>query len=298
MDPLHTLSWDWIKSFVAVAEHGSVAAAAQHLQTHAATVSRQITALERHLGTELFVRSRQGMQPTLPARQFLAPAQAMHSAMHQLSLGVAAKEDGLQGVVRISASVSIANFILPELLGVLRSLQPGIRFDVVATDSPSNLLKREADVAIRLMQPVHSDLIAKRIAFFGLGLYASQSYIARHGNPRLDAASLQAHHFIDVAPQRPLLEGFAKAGFPDIGERMSCVCSDHASAWQMARAGLGIAPSLKVVADRDPLMMPVLTETQPGRFPVWLVTHKELRHQPRLRLVADYLAQALKSLSA
>jgi DNA-binding transcriptional LysR family regulator len=298
MDPLHALSWDWIKSFVAVAEHGSVAAAAQHLQTHAATVSRQIAALERHLGMELFVRSRQGMQPTLPARQFLAPAQAMHSAMHQLSLGVAAKDDDLQGLVRISASVTIAHFVLPDLLAVLKSLQPGIRFDVVATDSPSNLLRREADMAIRLMQPVQSDLIAKRIGFFSLGLYASQSYIARHGSPRTDPASFQSHHFIDVAPQRPLLEGFTKAGFPGVAERISCVCSDHASAWQMARAGLGITTALKVVADREPLMTAVLTDTQPGRFPVWLVTHKELRHQPRLRLVADYLAQALKSLGA
>lgn len=298
MDPLHGLSWDWIKSFVAVAEHGSVAAAAQHLKTHAATVSRQIASLERHLGIELFVRSRQGMQPTLPARQFLAPAQAMNSAMHQLSLGVAAKDSGLQGLVRISASVTIANFILPDLLGVLNSLQPGIRFEVVATDSQSNLLKREADIAIRLMEPVQSELIAKRIAFFALGLYASHSYIARHGHPRLDAAGLRSHQFIDVAPQHPLRDGFAKAGLPDISEQMSCVCSDHASAWQMAKSGLGIAPSLKVVAEREPLVAPVLTNVQPGRFPVWLVTHKGLRQQPRLRVVADYLAQALKSLGS
>lgn len=298
MDPLHRLSWDWIKSFVAVAEHGSLAAAAQHLQTNAATVSRHIAALEKHLGIELFVRSRQGMQPTLPAQQFLAPAQAMHGAMHQLSLGVAAKDTGLQGVVRISASVTIANFILPDLLGVLHSLQPGIHFEVVATDSPSNLHKREADIAIRLMQPVHSELIAKRVAWFDLGLYASHAYVARHGVPQLDPQQLLSHRFIDVAPQHPLREGFAKTGLPQLAERIVCVASDHANAWQMVRAGLGIGSSLKVVARNDTLVGEVLTDVRPGRFPVWLVTHRELRQQPRLRVVADYLAQALKSLGS
>lgn len=298
MDPLHRMSWDWIKSFVAVAEQGSLAAAAQRLQTNAATVSRHIAALEKHLGIELFVRSRQGMQPTLPAQQFLAPAQAMHGAMHQLSLGVAAKDTGLKGVVRISASVTIANFILPDLLGVLHSLQPGIHFEVVAVDSLSNLHKREADIAIRLTQPVHSELIAKRVAWFDLGLYASHTYLARHGTPRMDPQQLLRHRFIDVSPQHPLREGFAKSGLPQLGDCIVCACSDHASAWQMARSGLGIASSLKVVAQREALVSEVLTEVQPGRFPVWLVTHKELRQQPRLRVVADYLAQALKSLGS
>jgi DNA-binding transcriptional LysR family regulator len=135
MHPLHTTSWDWIKSFVAVAEHGSVLAAAQHLETNPATVSRQIASLEQSLGVELFVRSRQGMRPTLPAMQFLEPARAMHAAMHQLSLGAAAKDEKVQGVVRISVSVTLAHFVLPELLDVFRSQHTGIHFEVTATDS-------------------------------------------------------------------------------------------------------------------------------------------------------------------
>lgn len=296
MDPLHKLSWDWIKSYVAVAEHGSVAGAAAYLQTNAATVSRQVAALESHLGVELFVRSRQGMQATLAGQQFMAPARAMHTAMADLSLGAASRDSMLQGVVRISASVSLANFVLPELLSVLRSLQPSIHFEIIATDSQSDLLKREADIAIRLLQPAQGDLIAKRVAYFSLGLYASASYLSRHGTPRLDAKHLMNHHFIDVAPQHPLRAGFAKMGMPQLAQRVVCVCSDHASAWQMAKAGIGISPSMTVVGQREPSVSAVLTDAQPGRFPVWLVTHRGLRQQPRLRVVADYLAQALKSL--
>lgn len=211
----------------------------------------------------------------------------MHSAMHQFSLGMAAKDTRLQGVVRINVSVTIANFIQPELLGVLHSLQPGIYFDVVATDSPSNLHKREADIAIRLMQPVHSELIAKRVAWFNLGLYASHAYVARCDVPQPEPQQLLRHRFIDVAPQHLLRERFAKTGLPQLAERIVCVASDHASAWQMVRAGLGIGSSLKVVARLDGLVGKVLTDVRPGRFPVWLVTHKELRQQPRLRVVAD-----------
>lgn len=296
MDTLHKLSWDWIKSFVAVAEHGSVAVAAQHLQTNAATVSRQIVALEKHLGIELFVRSRQGMQATLPAMQFLAPAQAMHSAMHQLSLGAASKDEALQGLVRVSASMSLANYVLPDLLSVLRSQQPHIQFEVIATDAQSNLLKREADIAIRLMQPTQTELIAKRVANFGIGLYASQSYVARRGQPRLDPRQLMLHDFVDVSPQNQLRHGFAKVGMPHLSERIIAHCSDHSCSWQMVKSGLGIGSALGVVAQREPLVMPVLSDVVIERLPVWLVTHKELRQQPRLRLVYDYLATALKSL--
>ena len=139
---------------MAVAEQGSVAGAAAYLQTNAATGSRQVGALESHLGVELFVRSRHGMRATQVGQQFMAPARAMHQAMVELSLGAASKDAALQGVVRISASVS--NFVLPELLSVLRSLQHSIHFEIIATDSQSNFLKREADIAIRLLQPAQS----------------------------------------------------------------------------------------------------------------------------------------------
>ena len=296
MDPLHTTSWDWIKSFVAVAEQGSVLAAAQHLQTNPATVSRQIAALEKSLGMELFVRSRKGMQPTLPALQFLEPARAMHSAMHRLSLGAAAKDAHVQGVVRISVSVSLAHFVLPELLDVFRSQHDGIRFEITATDSVSNLSQREADIAIRLMQPKQQDLIAKRVGYLSTGLYASQRYLARHGIPKMELGSLMQHDFIDVAPENPLRDGFSKAGFAQLAERIVCTTTDHANAWHMLRAGMGIGSGMSIIAQRDSQIDPVLPETTMPKFPVWLVTHRELKTQARLRLVVDYLTQALKSL--
>lgn len=297
MNPLHKLSWDWIKSYAAVAEQGSISAAAAILQTNPATVSRQIAALEEFLGTELFVRTRQGMHPTVAGEQLMAPAQAMAQAMAALSLAAAGEDSKIKGLVRISASVSLANFLLPDLLGVLRSQHPSVHLEILATDSQSNLLKRDADIAIRLMQPEQSDLIAKRVAWFRLGLYASNGYLKRHGSPRLDAEDLMGHEFIDVAPKRPLTAGFTRLGMPQLEQRVVCVTSDHGSAWQMVKAGIGISSSVHVVAARDPTVSGVLSEVQPGRFPVWLVTHRGLRQQPRIRLVYDYLSQALKSLS-
>jgi DNA-binding transcriptional LysR family regulator len=296
MDPLHTTSWDWIKSFVAVAEQGSVLAAAQYLQTNPATVSRQITALEKSLGTELFVRSRQGMRPTLHAMQFLEPARAMHAAMHRMSLGAAAKDAQVQGLVRISVSVSLAHFVLPDLLDVFRSQHSGIRFAITATDSISNLSQREADIAIRLVPPNQQELIAKRVGYMPIGLFASQRYLSRRGIPKMEPSTFAQHDFIDVAPQHPLREGFAKAGIAQLADRIACTTTDHASAWQMVRAGMGIGTGLSILAQRDAAIVPVLPEAELPKFPVWLVTHRELKTQARLRLVMDYLAQALKSL--
>ncbi len=298
MDPLNKLSWDWLKCFVLVAEHGSVAAAAQFLDTNPATVSRQIAALEAHLGLELFVRSRQGMQVTLQAMQFLEPAKAMYASMHQLSLGVAAIDQGLKGLVRISASVTLANFVLPDLLYALRQQQPGIQIEVIATDSQSNLTKREADIAIRLYQTTQNELIAKRDTYFSLGLYASTAYLLKKGQPKLDPESLMRHDYIDVAPKHPLREGFTKSGLEMVSDRIVCISSDHACAWEMLKAGVGIGSGLSVVAERNSAVQAVLTDVSIGRFPVWLVTHRELRQQPRLRVVFDYLAKALKSLNS
>lgn len=296
-EALHKLSWDWIKTFVAVAEHGSVATAALHLQTNAATVSRQITALEQHFGAELFVRSRQGMQPTQSAIQFLGPAQAMAQAMLQLGVGAAALDEALQGVVRISASVSFANHVLPDMLSLLHSQQPGIRFEVIATDSYSNLVKREADIAIRLANPVQPELIARRVAYFSIGLYASTAYLARRGIPKTDITHLMQHDFLDVAPQQPMLEGFSKMGFPQLQSRIVSLASDHTCAWHMVKAGMGIGSSFRVVAERDRDMKQVMHDVQIPPLPVWMVTHRELRLQPRLRLVYDYLAQAIGALA-
>jgi DNA-binding transcriptional LysR family regulator len=298
MDSINRLSWDWLKCFVAVAEHGSIATAAQFLDTNPATISRQIAALEAHLGLELFVRSRQGMQVTLQAMQFLEPAQAMNSSMHQLSLNVASQDQAVNGLVRVSASVTIANFVLPELVYALRQQHPGIHIEIIATDSQSNLTKREADIAVRLYQPTQNDLIAKRITYFPLGLYASTSYLNKRGSPKLDLENLLRHDFIDVAPKNPLREGFVKFGMTAVCDRIACICSDHGNAWEMLKAGNGIGSGISVIAQRSPSVQPVLTTVQLERFPVWLVTHKELRQQPRLRIVFDYLANALRTLHA
>ena len=104
------------------------------------------------------------------------------------------------------------------------------------------------------------------------------------------------HDFIDVAPQNPLREVFFKVGFTQLPERIVCTTTDHANAWHMLRAGMGIGSCLAIVAERDSQIVPVLTEAMLPKFPVWVVTHRELKTQKRLRLVVDYLTQALKSL--
>ena len=128
------------------------------------------------------------------------------------------------------------------------------------------------------------------------GLYASQRYLFRHGIPKMELGSLMQHEFIDVAPENPLREGFSKAGFTQLPERIVCTTTDHANAWHMLRAGLGIGSAMAIIAERDSQIVRVLPEATLPKFPVWLVTHRELKTQARLRLVVDYLTQALKSL--
>ncbi len=287
------MDWSLLRSFLAVAETGSLSAAAARLGTTQPTLGRHIDLLEQAMGVTLFHRSRKGAEPTEAALSLLENAQAMGRAADALSRKAAGASETLQGSVRLTASRMVSTFVLPDILAALRSEAPDLALEIVASDDTQNLLRRDADLALRMIEPTQHSLVRRKIADLPLGVYASRAYLARKGTPSR-AEDLLAHDLVGFDRHEDLLRGFAQWGRAVTRDFFPLRTDDHVVMFQLIAAGAGLGFALRPMADHDPRLVavPLADLPLPG-LPLWLVMHEDLRGNARIRFVWDYLARAL-----
>ena len=148
-----SFDWNQIRAFLATAEEGSLSAAARALGSTQPTVGRQIAALEDDLGVTLFERAGRSLIMTGAAQDLLEHVQAMGDAASRVSMVAAGQSEDIAGCVVITANDLMAAGYLPAVLAQLRQEAPGIIVDVVASNRIENLTRRDADIAIRHVQP-------------------------------------------------------------------------------------------------------------------------------------------------
>ncbi len=173
--------WSLVRSFLATLDQGSLMGAARVLQMSQPTVGRHIGELESQLGVVLFERTGRGLVPTAMALQLAVAARGMEAGALQLSRTLWGAQTLTSGTVRITASVPVAVYLLPPLLVALRMAQPDIQVELVSSNEVSNLLRREADIAVRMVRPEQASLVARKLGDVRLGAYAHRSYLARRG---------------------------------------------------------------------------------------------------------------------
>ena len=290
-----TVDWNLLRALGAVLAHGSLTQAAARLGTSQPTLSRQIAALEAQLGAPLFERGARRLQPTAQALALAEPAARMLAAAQACALAADAarsQADDLAGTVRITASEVVSSQVLPGLLATLARRQPQIQIELVPGDELSNLLEREADIAVRMVRPTQGTLITRHIADWPLGFYAHHDLLAAHGGPPTPA-TLAQHRWVGMDQSTQLIDGFRAAGFEVDRRFFAFRCDRQAVNLEAVRAGLGIGIVIEPLARRTPTLVPVLTELALPVLPVWLTAHRELRASRRLKRVFDFLAQAL-----
>ncbi len=288
------LDWNQLKAFLETAETGSLSAAARKLGLTQPTLSRQVAAIEQRMGVTLFERVGKAMALTPTGLDLLEHARAMGAAAEALGLAASGRSLAAGGVVSVSATDVVAVHLLPPLVRQLREQEPGIAIQVIATDALSDLLRREADIAIRHVKPEQPDLIARLIREATANFYASEAWVKVHGHPRHaeDAAHLP---FVGSDRSGRWLAFLREHGLPLSEANFSCY-ADHSTAhWALVRHGLGIGGMIDEIARNTPGIVRVLDEVPPVRFPFWLVTHRELRTSRRIRVVFEALAQGLAS---
>lgn len=288
---LASLDWRLLQAFLAAAEAGSLGRAAALLGDSQPTLSRRLAQLEAALGQALFERTPRGLLPTPTGSVLLEPARRMRQQVARMSLSLEQQARTLAGTVRISASDMVSQYLLLPALRTLRQAHPEIQIELVPDDRVVDLLRREADIAVRMFRPREPGLIARRLADLPVGLYAHRDYLALHGPVRWDALAL--HHWIGPNQGEQMRRGFARAGHP-VSREFFAIRTDHSAlAWQAVCAGLGVGAGLRQVAECTPNVVPVLSDAPIAPMPCWLAVHRELRGTPRLRAVADALATAL-----
>jgi len=284
--------WSLVRSFLAVLDHGSLLGAARQLNASQPTIGRHVTELENHLGIVLFDRTGRGLIPTESALRLAESARVMQIGADQLARSAMGAEQSNAGTVRISASQPIACFALPAVLAQMRLTLPQIQIELVASNSVSNLLKREADIAIRMVQPEQATLVARKIGKVAIRTCAHQDYLRRRGVPR-QPADLLSHDLIGSDRNDEILKGFTAMGFGVTRENFAFRTDDLIVVWQAVRAGLGIGFVSEHLIRTDPAVVPVLSKLAIEPLPVWLAVHREIRTNKRIRAVYDFLSEAL-----
>ena len=287
-----TADWQLYRSFLAVVQEGSLSGAARSLGLTQPTLGRQIAQLEEALNLSLFTRSPAGLEPTAAAVALVPHAQAMASAAQALARAASGAADESRGTIRLTASDFASAEVLPPILADFQDKHRGIVIELAPTNRVEDLLRRDADLAVRMKRPTQDALVAKQIGAVPIRMYAHRRYVERRGLPK-SVADL-AHH---------ALIGFDRddSSFRSVGAESLTVTRDFFTfrtdhdlvQFAALRGGLGIAGCQVGVARRNPDLVPVLHDALRFTLDMWLVTHEDLKMDRRVRLLFDHLADAL-----
>lgn len=286
---MDSLDWTLIRSFLAVAEAGSLSAAARATGISQPTLGRHVQAAEAALEVALFARVAQGLVLTDAGQALLPAAWAMRQAAAELALTAKSQGVGLDGTVRLTASRVVAHFLLPPILARLRAEEPGIEIELVASDTSENLLFGEADIALRMYRPTQPDLVARHLGELPLGLYAAKTYLDRRGRPAT-LESLMTHDFIGQDRMDQIIRVMASMGITVDRQFFPVRCDDPLTYLELIRAGAGLGGILRRIGDADPGLERIDVVPDLPSLPVWLTAAPRLRQSPRLRRVWDALA--------
>lgn len=283
-------SWDFYRSFLAVVQERSLSGAARALSLTQPTIGRHIQALEGALGVALFTRSRAGLRPTEAASALLPHAQAMASAAGALERAASGEAGDERGAVRVTASEMVANEVLPPCLAAFREAYPGVVVELVVSNRSEDLLRRDADIAVRMVRPTQGALVARKIGVVRLGLFAHPRYVEKHGAPRT-LAELPRHPLIGFDKQ-PSVRRIDKLGLPVSRELFAFRCDSDLAQYAALKAGFGLGMCQLGLARRDGLVR-VLPGQVRFNLDVWVVMHRDLAQSRRVRLMYDHLAEHL-----
>jgi DNA-binding transcriptional LysR family regulator len=285
--------WELYRSFLAVVRERSLSGAARSLSLTQPTIGRHVDALEAALGVSLFTRSQSGLRPTAGAAALVPFAEAMESAADALQRVASGEAEEERGAVRITASEMIGAEVLPPCLAAFREAHPRIAVELVLANRAEDLLRREADVAVRMVRPTQSALVARKIGVLHIGLHAHPRYAKSHGLPAT-LAELREHPLIGFDKAPSVRGRIPKVGMEFSRDLFSFRCDSDLGQYAALRAGFGIGWCQVGLAKRDRLV-PVLPDAVRFDLDVWVVMHRDLKSSRRVRLLFDHVAAHLET---
>jgi DNA-binding transcriptional LysR family regulator len=286
-----SVDWDDVRHFLALARVGSVRAAGSMLGVSHSTVARRVEALETRLGVRLFDRHRDGYLLTDAGREMVAGAERVEREMATLELGLAGQDARLEGPVRVTCTDPFIAKILLRGLTRLCETHPGIELDLDADAKNLDLSKRDADVAVRALAPTATPpehLIGRRVVPITLCNYVGTAHAATL-DPEHGARPLRWLGYDSLS--KVLEEMVASSSYPEIP--VWGTFESLAVMVEAARAGLGMVmlPTYVGAPDPDLTRLPKPDLRHAADF--WLLSHRDLRENARLKATRESIATAL-----
>jgi DNA-binding transcriptional LysR family regulator len=287
------IGWELYRSFLSVLNEGSLSGAARALGVAQPTVGRHVAALEKSLGLALFTRSQIGLMPTEAALSLRSYAKSMQSTAAALERAAASQGTGVRGTVRVTASDVIGVEVLPPIIASLRDEHPDLVLELVLTDRMQDLLRREADIAVRMARPRQELLVARRVGQIELGLHAHQRYLSRHGTPNT-MADLANHALIGFDQTTAFIRSAGKGLSGWRREAFAMRTDNNLAQLALIRFGAGIGVCQAAIARRDDSIVRLFPRQFSLQMETWITMHEDLRNSPRCRVAFDALVKGLQ----
>ena len=281
-------NWDEIRTAYQVARMGTVSGAAEVLGVHHATVIRHIDAIEGRLGVKLFQRHARGYTPTEAGQDLLRVAQATEDQFNQLAGRLKGQGDEVTGELVVTSLASLSPLMVP-VLADFQADHPGLIVRFLTGDRLFRLEYGEAHVAIRAgAAPDQPDNVVQRFTDLPVAMYASESYIARHGRPET-ADDFAEHQFIgsDDPDTRAPYHQWLRAHVPE--EAVAFRGNSGYAMQEAVRAGAGIGFMAVWEAARHPDLVEVMPPQDDWSGKLWLVTHVDLHRTNKVQSFLRYL---------
>lgn len=290
--------WDLYRSFLAVLRLGSLSAAGRYLGLTQPTIGRHIALLQGSLGGRvLFTRSQTGLLPTQAAQELRPHAEDMAAAAAAFVRTGSADLEQSAGVIRLAAADVVGVEVLPAILSEFRAKFPATVIELSLSNQMADLLRRDADIAVRMVRPQQKALLAKRVGKVALGFHAHRRYLERNGYPeRLE--DLAQHALIGFDRTPPFANLLKAVPLPVTRELFTLRCDNDLAQLAALRSGFGIGICQTGIARRDPDLLPLLAKQFKVEMEIWIVMHNDLRRSSRMRLMFDHLATGLAQFAA
>jgi DNA-binding transcriptional LysR family regulator len=289
------INWNDLRHFLAIAREGSIGAAARSLKVNQSTTQRRLLALEKGLGCVLVERHWTGYRLTSQGQILIASVTNVEAAVDTVQRKVASFDNKDLGTVKVTCLVTVGQRIVKSgLLDAFHARYPGTRVELLMEQRVLDLSKGEADIAIRGGRPGSGALVSRKIAEVPWGIYASRAFVAQHGRPATpsDITRFPIINLVAELEDVPAVRWMRSRAGP---ARIAAHCANVPSAHLAVKSGAGLAPLPTVYAATDTDLVNLLGPLPELNYPMFLVTHKDIRKRPGVNAFVDFCRQELKS---
>lgn len=286
------LAWDDFRLVKAIADHDGLTGAAAALGVNHSTVFRRLGQIEELVGMPLFERRKTGYVATVAGAEMAALASRMDEDVTAFSRRLAGRDVAPSGEIRITTTDTLHLNVLLPIFAAFREAHPLIRLDVVIGNQALNLSKRDADIAIRASDSPGETLVGRRIATIAWAIYG-RVQDGLSAAEQADPAALYQHDWVALGDQLAHVKAARFVREHVAPERIALKSSAVLGLAEAVEQGLGIGPLPCFIADQHPGLVRLLPPNPDFATGLWVLTHPDIRHVPRVRAFMDFCSAEL-----